>query len=74
METLDLRVIKEKRNKLKMSMQEMAETLEMKNASTYMKYENGTYAFKAQHLPILADALDCKISDFFSQKVAVLAT
>lgn len=73
METLNLQFIKGRRNARKLSMQDMANMLDMSHASTYMKYENGDYAFKARHLPSLAEALDCKIVDFFTRDVAVSA-
>ncbi|RAZ73600.1 helix-turn-helix domain-containing protein [Planococcus halotolerans] len=70
MESLDLTFIKNRRNQLAKTLQDMADSMEMKNASTYMKYENGTYAFKAEQLPQLAKVLECKISDFFNSGVA----
>ncbi|WP_445935334.1 hypothetical protein [Paenibacillus sp. FSL L8-0463] len=42
---LDLEYIKKRRQELELSLQEMAETLGFKNALTYMKYEEGSYAF-----------------------------
>ncbi|MDF1511929.1 helix-turn-helix transcriptional regulator, partial [Robertmurraya sp. DFI.2.37] len=54
MQTLDLEYIKNRRESLDISLQVMAESLGFKNASTYLKYENGTYTFKADQLPILA--------------------
>lgn len=70
MESLDLQFIKNRRNELSKTLQEVADSMDMKNASTYMKYENGTYAFKAEHLPMLSKVLKCKISNFFNQNVA----
>lgn len=70
MESLDLQFIKDKRVELGKTLQEMADSLGMKNASTYMKYENGSYSFKASHLPKLAEELGCKITDFFGNSVA----
>lgn len=70
MEYLDLQFIKNRRIKLEKTLQDMADAVGMKNASTYMKYENGTYAFKAEHLPVLAKVLKCKIPDFFNQNVS----
>ena len=43
----------------------MSTALGFKNASTYLKYENGDYTFKANMLPILAEKFNCKIDDFF---------
>ncbi|MFS7390762.1 helix-turn-helix transcriptional regulator [Carnobacterium maltaromaticum] len=62
---LDLKKIKLLRNKKNISMQNAAESLGLKNASTYMKYENGEYSFKADALPTLSTLLDCEIEKFF---------
>jgi hypothetical protein len=35
-----------------------------------MKYENGTYSFKAEQLPYLAKHLNCKITDFFAKNIS----
>lgn len=66
MKKLNLIFIKNKRLELDKTLQEMADSLGMKNASTYLKYENGLYSFKADHLPSLAKALNCRITDFFT--------
>ncbi len=63
---LNLSFIKEKRISLGLTHQQLAEHLSFKNASTYFKYENGTYSFKADHLPKLADIFQCKINDLFT--------
>lgn len=73
MSKLDLVFIKSKREDLGISLQGMAEELGFKNSSTYMKYENGTYALKAEMLPKLARILKCNISDFFSPDIAETA-
>jgi len=65
---LDLAVIKEKRKSLGLTHQALAEELSFKNASTYFKYETGTYAFKADHLPKLASVLQCDLNDLFTKK------
>lgn len=70
MQVLNLDYIKNRRLELGKTMQEMADNMGMKNASTYLKYENGTYAFKAEQLPALAKSLKCKITDFFKINVA----
>ncbi|MGG3798022.1 helix-turn-helix transcriptional regulator [Metabacillus fastidiosus] len=70
MKSFNLNYIKQRRNVLELTLQDMADSMGFKNASTYMKYENGDYAFKAEHLPILSKTLKCKITDFFTQKVA----
>ena len=62
---LNLLFIKEKRTSLGLTHQQIAEQLSFKNASTYFKYDNGTYSFKADHLPKLANILQCNINDFF---------
>lgn len=73
MESLDLLYIKNRRVELGKTLQDMANALGMKNASTYMKYENGTYAFKAEQLPTLAKSLNCNIIDFFNRNVSKTA-
>ncbi|OAK72658.1 helix-turn-helix domain-containing protein [Lederbergia galactosidilytica] len=73
MQKLNLQFIKTRRIQLDKTLQETAECLGMKNASTYMKYENGIYAFKADHLPLLARTLNCMITDFFTSDVAETA-
>ena len=73
MQKLNLTFIKERRIQLGITLQEMAEKLGFKNGSTYLKYENGIYAFKAEQLPLLAKSLNCKITDFFNKNVAKTA-
>lgn len=63
--SLNLEFIRKRRESLNMTLQDMANALNFKNASTYMKYENGTYALKATKLPEIAKILNCKIEDFF---------
>lgn len=70
---LNLGFIKKRRQELNLSLREMAESLGFKNASTYMKYEEGSYSFKANHLPILANKLDGRIEDFFIENFAEIA-
>lgn len=71
---LNLGFINLQRKKYEISLQEMAESLGFKNASTYMKYEKGEYSFKADHLPIIANKLNCSINDlFFSNELAKIA-
>lgn len=65
MTKVDLNYIKDRRSELKLSLQKAANYLGFKNASTYFKYENGVYAFKADQLPLLAKLLNCEIKDFF---------
>ncbi|MDF2790480.1 MAG: helix-turn-helix protein [Neobacillus sp.] len=73
MQTLNLDFVKNRRQSMDISLQKMAEELGFKNASTYLKYENGSYAFKADQLPILAGVLKCEISNFFEYKISKTA-
>ncbi|MEH7814263.1 helix-turn-helix transcriptional regulator [Bacillus toyonensis] len=66
MRKLNLNFIQRRRSELEITLLELAIILGFKNASTYMKYEKGDYTFKADHLPIIATALDCEIEDLFS--------
>jgi len=70
MKELNLEYIRTRRNQLGLSQMKMAETLGFKNSSTYLKYERGIYSFKAEQLPLLANILNCDISDFFILNVA----
>ena len=65
MKAVNLQFIQKRRQELGLSLQEMAEHIGFKNASNYMKYERGEYAFKADHLPILAKHLQCELEDIF---------
>lgn len=74
MKVVNLKFIQKRRQELGLSLQEMAENIGFKNASNYMKYEKGDYAFKADHLPILAKYLNCSLEDiFFEDTFADLA-
>lgn len=66
MKQLNLDYIKARRIELGLSLQEVANKLGFKNASTYLKYENGDYLFKAETLPALATILNCEIENFFT--------
>ncbi|EQC2547642.1 TPA_asm: XRE family transcriptional regulator [Listeria monocytogenes] len=66
----DLTYVKNKRLEIGYSLKDMADLLDIKNASTYYKYENGSYSFKAEMLPKLANALECDIENFFKEKVS----
>lgn len=66
--TLNLSFIKRRRISLGLTHQQLAEGLSFKNASTYFKYENGSYAFKADHLPKLSRILKCDIDELFSSR------
>ena len=71
---IDLDFIKNKRLELNISQQKMAEKLGFKNASTYLKYESGEYAFKADMIPSLAEILEEDMRNFFTDKVAKIET
>jgi len=67
MKGLNLEFISKRRLELNITLQEMAEALGFKNASTYMKYEKGEYAFKANQLPIIAKMLQCHAEELFHE-------
>lgn len=69
----NLAFVKQRRQELKMTLQEAADSMNMKNASTYLKYENGTYSFKAEQLPLLAKMLKCSTENFFIKLIAETA-
>lgn len=62
---LNLEIIRSKRVEKNLTLKDMAEKLNLSNASNYQKYENGTYKFKAEMLPILSEVLDEKMENFF---------
>lgn len=70
MKQLNLDYIKARRVELGLSLQEVANKLGFKNASTYLKYENGDYLFKAETLPVLANILKCEIENFFTTQIS----
>lgn len=65
MNQLNLEFISVKRGELGLTLQDMADALGFKNASTYMKYEKGDYSFKANHVPVIAKMLKCTIESLF---------
>lgn len=74
MNEINLALIKQRRKEMRISLQEMAETLGFKNAANYYKYEKGMYKFDASHLPIVASKLKLKVSEiFFAKRVAKIA-
>lgn len=66
MKKIDLEYMRNKRIELNLSQQYLANELGFKNASTYLKYENGDYAFKADMLPILAKIFKTDMENFFT--------
>ncbi|MDO4794171.1 MAG: helix-turn-helix transcriptional regulator [Filifactor alocis] len=64
---VNLEFIKKRRVEKNISQQKMAEMLGFKNASTYLKYESGEYAFKAEMLPELSRILKTDIKNFFTK-------
>jgi len=65
MDRINLPFIAKRRIERGLTLQEMAESLGFKNASTYLKYEKGDYDFKAKHMPVLAKKLKCGLNDLF---------
>jgi transcriptional regulator with XRE-family HTH domain len=65
LDKLNLEFICKRRMELGLTLQEMAEGLGFKNASTYLKYEKGDYSFKANHIPVLARKLRCTLDLLF---------
>lgn len=62
---INLLFIKRKREEKGLSMQYMAELLGFKTAPAYFHYEKGERKFRADMLPVLARAFDCKIEDLY---------
>ena len=72
--TINLQLIRDKREKYHYTTQEMAEFLGLKTRADYWKRENGDTRFKSVELPILAKKLHTPISHFFTQKVDKIET
>ena len=66
MAQFNLEFIKARRQELGISTEEMAKVLGFQNYSTYWKYENGQYRFKADMIPVLANILQCEPQNFFT--------
>lgn len=62
---VNLSYIKQMREKNGLSMQYMAELLGFKSAPAYFHYEKGEREFRADMLPVLARAFNCKIEDLY---------
>lgn len=62
---INLPFIKRKREEKGLSMQDMAELLGFKSAPAYFHYEKGERIFRADMLPVLAHAFNCKIEDLY---------
>jgi transcriptional regulator with XRE-family HTH domain len=65
LDRVNLEFIARRRLETGITLQDMAESLGFKNASTYLKYEKGEYDFKANHLPVLVRKLKCELHDLF---------
>lgn len=72
--TVDLQLIKDKREKYGYTLQDMAGFLGLKTRADYYKRENGDTKFKSVEMPILAKKLHTPINRFFSQKVDKIET
>lgn len=63
---LNLRYIKSRRKELGISLLTMAKVLGFKEASSYYRYEEGKYIFKADMLPKIAETLKCKLENLYT--------
>lgn len=70
MNEFNLAFIASRRKELKLTSEEMAQALGFSNGSVYWKYEHGVYKFNADILPLLAKVLKCRVSRFYTLKVA----
>jgi transcriptional regulator with XRE-family HTH domain len=74
MKQVNLVLIRSRRKEMKITLQEMADTLGFRNASNYYKYEKGEYKFDASHIPVVAKKLKLKMNEiFFDQNFAKTA-
>lgn len=65
MGAVDLNFIAQRRRLLGLTQKEMAKRIGLNSAPAYNKYEKGVYKFNADTIPLLANVLDCPISDIF---------
>lgn len=72
--TVNLQLIKNARTAHKITVQEMAHALGLKNKSDYSKRENGDTKFKSTEIPMLSNVLGLPIDRFFNQKVDKIET
>lgn len=72
--TVDLQLIKNKREKYGYTLQEMADSLGLKTRSDYFKRENGDTRFRTVELPVLSKKLHIPIKDFFKPNVEKIET
>lgn len=71
MKQVNLVLIRARRKEMRITLQEMADTLGFRNASNYYKYEKGEYKFDASHIPVVAQKLKLKMNEiFFDQNFA----
>lgn len=66
MKKFNLEYIEQRRKELKMTIDDMAKLMGFSNGSVYWKYEHGAYKFDADMLPKMAEALKCKVGDFYT--------
>lgn len=57
--------VRERRELLNFTQQEMADALGMKDKSVYSKYETGKSKWRAEHLALLAEVLHVQVGYFF---------
>lgn len=57
--------IKKRRQEMKLTQLEMAKKLGLKSAPSYLMYEKGSYEFKAEMMPIIADVLGCDLKELY---------
>lgn len=66
---LNLELIKQKREQKKMTLQQMADALGIKDRWSYYKRENGDYQFKASEIPLLVTELGIPYQKIFDVKL-----
>lgn len=72
--TINLKLIKQKREDKKLTLEEMANILGLSGKSDYFKRENGDTKFKSTELPILSAELGIPLTSFFSPNVEKIET
>lgn len=72
--TINLQLIKSKRQEQHYTMAEMSKFLGLKSRADYFKRENGDTRFRSVELPILSKILGIPMNHFFTQKVEKIET
>lgn len=72
MKTFNSTFLIQRRKFLKLSQQEVADDIDV-HQTTYHHWESGKSTPQANHLMLLSELFKCDISDFYQEKISLLA-